>query len=325
MSVSIFLFRRICQSIFIVFLMSIVVFISVYAIGNPVDVLISPDSTPDERLKIISELGLDKSLFDQYQIFVQNLFQGNLGISFVHNRPAILLIIERLPATLELTFCALLIAIVLGIPLGLLAGIYSDKVLSRWIMTTSVFFYSLPTFFVGILLIVFFCVHLNWLPTSGRGDTVIVLGHDFSFLTRDGLFHILLPAINLSLYPLALVIRLTATSTQETLPLDFIKFAKARGLNETRIIFVHLLKYILIPILTMIGLQFSVIFAFSVITERIFAWPGMGRLIIESITLLDRPVIVAYLMVTVTVFMIVNLVVDIFYCILDPRVRIENV
>lgn len=304
--------------------MSLLVFASVYAIGNPIDVLINPEASEAEKIKTIKGLGLDKSLIEQYYIFLKNAFKGELGYSFVHNRPAISLILERLPATLELTIFALLIAIIIGIPLGVIAGLNPNNFISKLILSISIFFFSLPTFWVGLIMIMIFSVSLNIFPSTGRGDVVDFLGYKLSFLTLDGLKHLILPSINLALYPLALVIRMTFAGIQETLPLDFIKFAKSKGLSNFRIITFHLLKYILVPIITVIGLQFSVLMAFAVITESIFAWPGMGRLIIESITLLDRPVIVAYLLVIVFIFMLVNLIVDILYSLLDPRIRISD-
>ena len=304
--------------------MSLLVFASVYAIGNPIDVLINPEASEAEKIKTIKGLGLDKSLIEQYYIFLKNAFKGELGYSFVHNRPAISLILERLPATLELTIFALLIAIIIGIPLGVIAGLNPNNFISKLILSISIFFFSLPTFWVGLIMIMIFSVSLNIFPSTGRGDVVDFLGYKLSFLTLDGLKHLILPSINLALYPLALVIRMTFAGIQETLPLDFIKFAKSKGLSNFRIITFHLLKYILVPIITVIGLQFSVLMAFAVITESIFAWPGMGRLIIESITLLDRPVIVAYLLVIVFIFMLVNLIVDILYSLLDPRIRISE-
>jgi peptide/nickel transport system permease protein len=304
--------------------MSLVVFAGVFAIGNPVDVLINPEATELEKEQTIKQLGLDRPLWEQYFVFLANASRGELGTSFVHNRPAIKLILERLPATLELATSALLIAILLGMPLGLWAGLRPESVTGRGIISGSILFFSLPTFWVGLMMILAFAVTLNWFPTTGRGATVDVLGFETSILTLDGLRHLVLPAVNLGLYPLALIIRLTASGTQETLPLEFMRFAKAKGLRKRRIISTHLLKNILIPIVTVIGLQFSVLLAFAVVTESIFAWPGMGRLIIESINLLDRPVIVAYLLVTVVVFMVVNIIVDILYSTLDPRVRLRK-
>lgn len=322
---TIFLIRRLMQTIAVLLVMSIILFVGIFAIGNPVDVLINPEATEAEKEKTIRDLGLDRPLWEQYFVFLKNAVKGNLGNSFVHNRPAIKLIFERMPATFELATSAMMIAVILGIPLGLLAGLRPGTASGKSIMSGSIFFFSLPTFWVGLMMILIFAVHLNWLPSTGRGETVRLLGIGVSFLTLDGLKHLVLPAINLGLYPLALVIRLTASGARETLPLDFVKFAKAKGLKTHRVIFVHVLKNILIPIVTVVGLQFSVILAFAVITESVFAWPGMGKLIIDSIELLDRPVIVAYLLVVVMVFMTINLVVDIFYSVLDPRVRLEGV
>ena len=322
---TIFLIRRLMQTIAVLLVMSIIVFVGIFAIGNPVDVLINPEATEAEKEKTIRDLGLDRPLWEQYFVFLKNAVKGNLGNSFVHNRPAIKLIFERMPATFELATSAMMIAVLLGIPLGLLAGLRPGTASGKSIMSGSIFFFSLPTFWVGLMMILIFAVHFNWLPSTGRGETVKLLGIGVSFLTLDGLKHLVLPAINLGLYPLALVIRLTASGARETLPLDFVKFAKAKGLKTHRVIFVHVLKNILIPIVTVVGLQFSVILAFAVITESVFAWPGMGKLIIDSIELLDRPVIVAYLLVVVVVFMTINLVVDIFYSVLDPRVRLEGV
>lgn len=319
---TLFLIRRLLQSVMVLLVMSFVVFAGVFAIGNPIDSLISPEATEQEREKAISQLGLDRPLYAQYFVFLKNISRGELGTSFVHNRPAIKLILERLPATLELTTAALGFAIIFGIPLGLLAGLHPESLVGRGILSGSILFFSLPTFWVGLMMILLFSIKLGWLPTTGRGDTVDLWGLRVSFLTLDGLRHLAMPAINLGLYPLALIIRLTASGTQETVPLEYMKFAKAKGLRLHRIILVHLMKNIMIPIVTVIGLQFSVILAFAVVTESIFAWPGMGRLIIDSINLLDRPVIVAYLLVTVVVFLIVNIFVDVLYSILDPRVRL---
>jgi len=310
------------QSFAVLLVMSLLVFAGVFAIGNPVDVLINPESTEVEKERTIRSLGLDRPLWEQYFVFLKNAVQGEMGNSFVHNRPAIKLILERLPATFELATCSMLIAVLLGIPLGLWAGFRPATVFGRGIMSGSIFCFSMPTFWVGLMMIFIFSIQLAWLPTTGRGEMMEVLGIRVSFLTLDGLKHLIMPATNLGLYPLALIIRLTASGVRETLPLDFVKFARAKGVKNHRVVLVHVLKNILIPIVTVIGLQFSVILAFAVITESIFAWPGMGKLLIESITLLDRPVIVAYLLVVVVVFMTINLVVDILYSVLDPRVRI---
>jgi peptide/nickel transport system permease protein len=229
-----------------------------------------------------------------------------------------------MPATLELAVCAILLAIVLGIPLGLWAGLRPNGIAGKSIMTVSILGFSLPTFWVGLMLIMVFAVQLGWLPSNGRGETVRVLGVPLSFLTVDGIRHLILPAVTLSLLNIAMVIRLTRAGTQEAMLQDYVKFARAKGLSNTRIVGVHVLKNIMIPIVTVIALQFGSIIAFAIVTESIFAWPGMGKLIIDSIQLLDRPVIVAYLMVIVTLFILINLLVDILYSMLDPRVRIAD-
>jgi peptide/nickel transport system permease protein len=319
---TVFLIRRLIQSIAVLLAMSMLVFVGVYAIGDPVQLLISPEATQAEKEQTIRNLGLDRPLWEQYLLFLEGALRGELGNSYIHNIPALKLIIQRLPATLELAAIAIFIAIIFGIPLGLWAGMRPKSFFSRSIMGGSVLGFSLPTFWVGLMMILLFSIYLGLLPTSGRGKTIELLGIPASFLTWDGLKHLLLPSVNLALYPLALVIRLTRTGMMEALLLDFVKFARAKGLTEKRVIFVHVLKNILIPIVTVIGIQFGTLLAFAVVTESIFAWPGMGKLIIDSINLLDRPVIVAYLLITVLIFTLINLITDLLYSILDPRVRL---
>jgi peptide/nickel transport system permease protein len=250
---------------------------------------------------------------------------GDLGDSFAFNVPAIQLILERMPATMELATAAMLIAIAFGIPLGLWAGLKPGSIAGKTIMTGSILGFSLPTFWVGLMLIMVFSVQLGWLPSSGRGPTTEVLGVPVSFLSWQGLAHLAMPATNLALFNLALVIRLTRAGTREALLQDYVKFARAKGLSDARVIGVHVLKNISIPIVTVIGLQFGSLIAFAIVTETIFAWPGMGKLIIDSINVLDRPVIVAYLLIIVTLFIVINLAVDILYSVLDPRVRLTDV
>jgi peptide/nickel transport system permease protein len=216
----------------------------------------------------------------------------------------------------------MVLAVVLGIPLGMWAGIHPDSVSGRVIMGGSILGFSHPSFWVGMLLIMIFAVELGLLPTTGRGETVEVLGIRLSFLTVDGLLHLFLPAVNLALYKLSLVIRLSRAGMREVLPMDYVKFARAKGLSQSRVILVHVLKNIMIPVVTVLGLELGSVIAFAVVTETIFAWPGMGKLIIDSIQILDRPIIVAYLMITVFMFIIINLVIDILYSVLDPRVRL---
>jgi len=317
------LIRRLIQALFVVLVMSVIVFIGVHVIGNPVDILISPEADQAERARIIAALGLDQPLWKQYLLFVNDALHGNLGRSFVFNEPALRLIAQRMPATMELAVTAVLMSIVLGIPLGLYAGLYPEGAVARTILAGSILGFSLPTFWVGLMLIMVFAVQLGWLPSTGRGATAEFLGVQWSFLTLDGLRHLVLPALNLSLFNISLVLRLTRAGVRETLPMDFVKFARAKGLTPARVIFVHVLKNIMIPVVTVVGLELGSTIAFAVVTESVFAWPGMGKLIIDSINVLDRPVIVAYLMMIVLLFVTINLVVDFLYTVLDPRVRLE--
>ncbi|MEO5677411.1 MAG: ABC transporter permease, partial [Usitatibacter sp.] len=269
-------------------------------------------------------LGLDKPILEQYGTFLARAASGDLGRSFVFNIPAIQLILERLPATLELAAAAMVIAIAIGIPLGLIAGLRPHSIAGRAIMAGSILGFSLPTFWVGLVMIMLFSVHLGWLPPNGRGETVMLLGIPVSFLTWDGLQHLAMPALNLALFKLSLLIRLTRASTREAVLQDYVKFARAKGLGPGRVVGVHVMKNILIPIVTVIGLELGSVIAFAIITESIFAWPGTGKLLIDSINQLDRPVIVAYLLVIVTIFIAINFLVDILYSILDPRVRLGS-
>lgn len=319
-----FIIRRLLQSGLVLLILSVVVFVGIYSIGDPVEILINPQSDQAEIERATHALGLDQPLWFQYWTFVVHALRGDLGNSFVFNQPAIQLIFERLPATLELAFAAAVIAIVLGIPLGLWAGLKPESFSGKLILSGSILGFSLPTFWVGLMLILLFAVDLGWLPSGGRGATVHVLGIETSLFTLDGIAHLILPALNLALFKLSLLIRLTSASTREVVLLDYIKFARAKGLSPARVVFVHILKNIMIPIVTVMGLEFGSIIAFAVVTETIFAWPGVGRLIISSINNLDRPVIVAYLLCTVFMFIIINLLVDIVYSLLDPRVRLSG-
>jgi len=322
--VLVFILRRGMQSVVVLLAMSLLVFVGVSAVGNPIDILINPQADQQERERAIATLGLDKSLPEQYLSFLSGAAHGDLGRSFVHATSALGLILERMPATLELAFAAMVIAIVLGIPLGLWAGLKPNGVAGRTIMAGSILGFSLPTFWVGLMLIMVFSVMLGWLPSNGRGTTVDVLGVPVSFLTVDGLRHLVLPATNLALFNVALLIRLTRAGAHEALMQDYVKFARAKGLTNGRVIGVHVLRNILIPIVTVIGLQFGALIAFAIVTESVFAWPGMGKLLIDSLNLLDRPVIVAYLLVIVTFFIFINLLVDVLYSALDPRVRLTE-
>jgi peptide/nickel transport system permease protein len=277
-----------------------------------------------ERERAIAALGLDKPMWVQYAAFLSGALHGDLGRSFVHSTPALRLILERMPATLELAFAAMLIAIALGIPLGLWAGLKPNSVAGRSIMVGSILGFSLPTFWVGLMLIMVFSVMLGWLPSNGRGPTTEFLGVQVSFLSLEGWRHLIMPAVNLALFKLALLIRLTRAGTREALTQDYVRYARAKGLTNIRVIGVHVLRNILIPIVTVIGLEFGSVIAFAIVTETVFAWPGMGKLLIDSINLLDRPVIVAYLLAIVTLFIVINLIVDVLYSVLDPRVRLAD-
>jgi peptide/nickel transport system permease protein len=319
-----FVLRRLGQSALALFVMSVLVFAGVYAIGNPVDILINPQADQAEIAQTIAQLGLDRPLWQQYWIFLKGAFGGDFGISFVASVPAIDLILERMPATLELAFMAMAIAVVFGIPLGLLAGLKPDSWIGRGIMAGSILGFSLPTFWVGLMLIMVFSVQLGWLPTTGRGATVDVFGVPLSFLTRDGLQHLILPSTNLALFQLSLLIRLTRAGTREAMLQDYVRYARAKGVAERDVVRVHVLPNILIPIVTIAGLELGSLIAFAVVTETVFAWPGMGKLLIDSINVLDRPVIVAYLLVIVVMFIVINLLVDLLYTALDPRLRLKG-
>jgi peptide/nickel transport system permease protein len=321
---SVFIIRRLMQSAFVLAIMSLLVFVGIYAIGNPVEIFIAGDADQAERERVIASLGLDRPLWAQYWLFVQHALAGDLGKSFVFNQSALMLIVNRMPATLELAFAAMMMAILLGIPLGMYAGYRPHSPVGRAIMAGSILGFSLPTFWVGLMLIMVFAVQLGWLPSTGRGQLGTIFGVRTSLATWDGLAHVLMPALNLALFKLSLVIRLARAGMRENLGLDYVKFARAKGLTNRRVIFVHVFKNILIPIVTVLGLETGSVIAFAVVTETIFAWPGMGKLIIDSINNLDRPVIVAYLLITVSMFIIINLVVDILYSVLDPRVRLSD-
>ena len=320
----VFIVRRLLQSVLALLIMAVLVFVGVFAIGNPIDMLVNPQADQAEIARATAALGLDQPLWVQYWEFLKNAISGDFGRSFSHNVPAVQLIFERMPATVELALTAMLIAIVLGIPLGLVAGMKPDSWASKTIMAGSILGFSLPTFWVGLMLIMVFAVQLGWLPSTGRGHTTLIAGVPVSFLSWDGLAHLAMPALNLALFKLSLLIRLTRAGTHEAMLQDYVKFARAKGLPMRRIVLVHVLKNIMIPIVTVIGLEFGSVIAFAIVTETIFAWPGMGKLLIDSINVLDRPVIVAYVLIIVFMFVVINLVVDLLYSLLDPRVRLSE-
>ncbi len=321
---AVFIIRRLLQSLLVVFAMSVIVFVGVFAIGNPVDIFISPTADSIEYDRVVRQLGLDLPLHEQYLRFLGNALQGDLGNSFITGEPALGMILQRMPATLELAVFAMLIAVGIGIPLGLWAGLHPGTLGGQTIAAGSIVGFSLPNFWQGLMLILIFAVTLGWLPSGGRGDTTDVFGIRTSLGSLDGLSHMLLPAINLAIFKTALLIRLVRAGTREIIRQDYIKFARAKGLSERRVIGVHLLKNIMIPVVTVLGMELGSVIAFAVVTETVFAWPGMGKLIVDSIYVLDRPVIVAYLLIIVVLFIIINMVVDILYSALDPRVRLGS-
>lgn len=317
-----FIIRRLMQSALVVVVMSLIVFFGVHVVGDPVYLLINPQADQKEIEATIRALGLDRPIWEQYLHFVGGALKGDLGKSFVFGEPALKVILDRMPATLELAIAAVVMSVVVGIPLGLYAGLRPGSPISKTIMAGSIVGFSLPTFWVGIMLIMVFAVMLGWLPSTGRGPTATVLGITSSLFTLEGWRFVALPALNLALLKMSLVIRLTRAGTREAIHQDYIKFARAKGLSERRVVGVHLLKNIMIPVVTVLGLELGNLVAFSVVTETIFAWPGMGKLLIDSIQRLDRPVIVAYLIIIVLMFIVINLIVDVLYSLLDPRVRL---
>ncbi|WID95017.1 ABC transporter permease [Bosea vestrisii] len=319
-----YVLQRLIQSVLVLLAVSVVVFFAVYGIGDPIELLVSPSASAAEREALIRRLGLDLPVWQQYLTFMANALKGDLGRSFVHGVPALQLILARLPATFELVLLAMTLALAAGIPLGLMVGLNPDSRRARIVMAGTVLGFSLPSFWKGMMLILLFAVLLGWLPTAGRGETVSLLGVQTSLLTLDGLHHIALPALNLAIPNLALIVRLVAAGTAETMTQDYVKYARAKGVRPKRIVNRHVLRNILIPVVTVVGVEFGSLVAFSTITETVFAWPGMGKLLIDSVYQLDRPVVVAYVLLATLLFVTVNFLVDVLYAALDPRVKLAG-
>lgn len=318
-----YIFRRIGQMLIVLFAVSIIVFCVTNLTGDPVLLLCPPNAT-EEQIKMTREqFGLNLPIWQQYGQFLWNALHGNMGTSFVFNRPVFQLILERMPATLELTVIAMCFAGLIAIPMGVFAGAKPKSVLSKCIMSFSLVGISMPSFWLGIMLILIFAVTMGMLPSSGRGDVVEVLGLRISFVTEYGFEHIIMPALTLSMGQIAMLIRLTRAGVMEVMHQDYIKFARAKGVPEHRVLFHHALKNALIPVVTVFGLEFGELIAFATITETIFAWPGMGKLLIDSINMSDRPVIVAYLLMVAFMFVILNFIVDILYHVIDPRIEMR--
>lgn len=321
---TLWIIQRLIQAILVALAMALIVFVGLHLIGSPIETLLPQEATHDDRLRLIADLGLERPLYEQFFLFLKGLLRGNLGVSYVYKEPAVELILSRLPATLELAFAAVLLSLILGVPLGLAAGWKPESPFARIIMIGSIFGFSLPIFWIAILLIMIFSVQLGWLPSSGRGATESLFGIPWSFVSLDGLRHMLLPALSLSLFNISMVTRLTEAGVREAMSSEYVRFARAKGLSPRRILSVHVLKNVMIPVVTVVGLDIGQTIAFSVVTETIFAWPGVGKIIIDSIAALDRPVIVAYLMLVVIMFVVINLVVDVTYRLLDPRIRLQG-
>ena len=319
-----YLMQRLLQAALVMLVMSALVFVGIHAVGNPIDVLISADATQEVRTQTIAAYGLDQPLWRQYGAFLQRLLSGDFGKSFVFNTSVIGLIFSLLPATLELAIIAVFAAALLAVPLGMYAGYRPESLVSKAIMSVSILAFSVPTFWIGLVLIYGFAVTLGWLPSGGRGETAPLFGVQWSFLTLDGWRHLLLPALNLSLFKFAMILRLARSGTRELMLSDTVKFARAAGESEWTVLRRHVLPLISIPIVTVFGLEFGSTLAFAVVTETIFSWPGVGKLIIDSITALDRPVMVAYLMLVALLFITINLVVDLTSAAMDPRLRARS-
>ncbi|MEL7470189.1 MAG: ABC transporter permease [Pseudomonadota bacterium] len=319
-----FILKRLGQSVLVMAVVSAISFSLFNFVGDPVNNMVGQDATREQRLEIRDALGLDDPITTQYARFMGNALQGEFGLSYRIKQPVDELILARLPATLELVFVSALIALVIGIGLGVYTGIRRKSWVSRTILSTSLIGVSLPTFIIGISLIYIFAVWLRWLPSSGRSGTVELGWWKTSFLTIDGWRSIILPAITLSLFQLTLILRLVRAEMLEVMRTDFIKFARARGLSERAINFTHALRNTLVPVITIIGLNIGGLIAFSVITETVFQWPGTGLMFIQAVDFVDVPIMAAYLVFVALLFVAINLVVDILYMFVDPRIRLGD-
>lgn len=319
-----FIARRIFQSIFVMLAVGLIAFSMFRYVGDPINNMVGQDTTLEQRAELRKQLGLDDAFLVQYFRFIGNAIQGDFGMSYRQRRPVSDLIESRLPATLELSFVSAVIALGLGLPMGIYTALRRNGVLSRSFMTLSLIGISLPTFLIGILMILFFGVMLRWLPSFGRGEVVQLGWWSTGLLTKSGWQSLIMPAFTLALFQMTLIMRLVRAEMLEVMQTDFIKFARARGLPERMINFRHALKNTLVPVITITGLQLGSIIAFSIITETVFQWPGMGLLFIQSIGAVDIPVMAAYLLLIAFFFVIINLVVDLLYFAVDPRLRIQK-
>lgn len=316
-----FVLRRLGQSAILLLIMSLLVFLGMYVVSDPVAVMAGEDATAADRLALAAAYGLDRPLPLQYLTFLGNIVQGDFGRSFVYGRPVLDLIFERLPATLEVVFLAMVLGVAFGIPMGIFSGLNRKNPLTKLISTVTTIGYSIPNFWQALLFILIFAVWLRWLPATGRGPTTEFLGLQLSLLNAEGLRYLMLPAANLAVALICMQTRLARSGTQEVMYQDYMMFAQAKGIAPRRLIGRHLLRNILIPIVTITALELGTLIAFSTVTETIFSWPGIGKLLLDSIYRSDRPVVVAYMILITLMFVLINLVADIIYAILDPRIR----
>ena len=319
-----FVLRRLMQALVVMLAVGLIAFALFRFVGDPVIFMLGQDATPEDRARMTHDLGLDRPFYVQYASFVSRAVRGEFGLSLRQLRPVSTLIAERLPATLELSLVAALLAVAVGIPMGVYTALRRRSWLSQCFLALSLAGVSLPTFLIGILLILVFAVNLGWLPSFGRGETVAVGWWTTGLLTASGLKALILPSITLGLFQMTLIMRLVRSEMLEVLRTDYIKFARARGLSERAIHFGHGLKNTLVPVITITGLQLGSIIAFAIITETVFQWPGMGLLFIQSVTFADVPVMAAYLCLIALFFVIINLVVDLLYYAVDPRLRLDR-
>jgi peptide/nickel transport system permease protein len=319
-----FILRRLAQAVVVMVCVALIAFMLFQYVGDPVVFLLGQDATPEQIRELRADLGLDQPFIVQFWHFLANASQGEFGLSLRQGAKVSRLISERLPATMELALVAALLALVVGIPMGVYAALRRGTWVSQLFMTISLLGVSLPTFLIGILLILLFAVQLGWLPSFGRGDVVQLGWWSSGLLTPKGLQHIILPAITLAIFQLTLIMRLVRAEMLEVLRTDYIKFARARGLTQRAVHFGHALKNTLVPVMTITGLQLGGLIAFAIITETVFQWPGMGLLFIQAVTFADIPVMAAYLCLIALIFVVINLVVDLLYFVVDPRLRVEK-
>jgi peptide/nickel transport system permease protein len=318
-----FILRRIWQAAVVMLVVAFCSFALFQYVGDPVHQVLGQDATPAQIAELKAQLGLDQNFFVQFAYFISNALQGEFGMSLRQGSKVSGLIAAALPATLELVGFAAVLAVAVGIPMGVYAALKRKSVLTQFFMTVSLLGVSLPTFLIGILLILVFAVGLGWLPSFGRGDTVKLGWWTTGFLTKDGLAHLVLPGLTLAIFQLTLIMRLVRAEMLEVLRADYIKFARARGLSDRVVHFRHALKNTLVPVMTIIGLQLGLLIAFSIVTESVFQWPGMGLLFIQAITFADIPVMAAYLCLIALIYVMINLVVDLLYFVVDPRLRMQ--